>query len=117
VFGLKFSPFSALTEIHLAIITEVSPDNRTAKGSDGFRHFFLRTKNELVKTCDYLILRGRKETEVIGSWERSTAVLSFKADAFFKHEAEMESSFSSFKKAGVNKIMIQLSGKTMEVRL
>ena len=117
VFGLKFSPFSALTEIHLAIITEVSPDNRTAKGSDGFRHFFLRRKNESVKTCDYLILRGRKETEVIGRWERSTAVLSFKADAFFKHEAEMESSFSSFKKAGVNKIMIQLSGKTMEVRL
>ncbi len=117
VFGLKFPPFSTLTEMHLTIITEVSSDKRVAKGSDGLRHFSFRIGDTKVEIGDTLILHGRKEVTVIGRWERSLAILSFSGEAFFQREDEMQSSLSRFKEAGVRRVMIQLSGKTMEVRL
>lgn len=117
VFGLNFSPFYPLSGIHLVLVTETLPGEELVKGSDGLRTFLIRRRKDPVNIGDYRIVRGERETETIGAWDPSAAVLRFDGEAFFRLETQLRSSLSSLKTAGVVKIMIELRDKTMEVRL
>jgi hypothetical protein len=99
------------------LVTETLPGEELVKGSDGLRTFLIRRRKDPVNIGDYRIVRGERETETIGAWDPSAAVLRFDGEAFFRLETQLRSSLSSLKTAGVVKIMIELRDKTMEVRL